>query len=84
VATLNALQLASGFGSPILEKTSPPIKYVGTGWILNLREMLDLYNAIVWVDGVTWISELADINGREIPIERIRNGSDWRATPVEG
>jgi hypothetical protein len=50
LATLNALQLASGFGSTILEKTSPPIKYVGTGWILNLREMLDLYNAIVWVE----------------------------------
>jgi hypothetical protein len=50
VATLNALQLASGFGSPILEKTSPPIKYVGTGWVLNLRKMLDLYDAIVWVE----------------------------------
>jgi hypothetical protein len=37
----------------------------------------------LWL-GVTWISKLADINGREIPIEHIRNGSDWRAMPVEG
>ena len=37
----------------------------------------------LWL-GVTWISELADINGREIPIERIRNVSNWQATPVEG
>ena len=33
---------------------------------------------------VTWLSELATINGREIPIERVRNGSDWRATPESG
>jgi hypothetical protein len=124
IPTLNALPLASGFGSLILEKTSPPKKYLGQGWILNLQEMLDLYNASVWAEDawrpqkqrqydeaileeftkeetikptgrrlanefrlwlrVTWISDLADVNGKEIPIERIRNGSDWRATPVKG
>ena len=34
----------------------------------------------MWL-GVTWLSELATIDGREIPIERIRNGSEWRAIP---
>ena len=50
LATLNAAQLASGFGTPILETTSPKIKYLGKGWILNLREMLDLFQIQVWVE----------------------------------
>lgn len=37
----------------------------------------------MWL-GVTWLSELATVDGQEIPIERIRNGSDWRATPETG
>jgi len=109
LATLNAAQLASGFGTPILETTSPKIKYLGKGWILNLREMLDLFQMQVWTEHtwrpqrqrqydralqedfatddeitpkmerlanefrmwlrVTWLSELATIDGREIPIE---------------
>jgi hypothetical protein len=50
LATLNAAQLASGFGSSILETTSPKIKYLGKGWILNLREMLDLFQIQVWIE----------------------------------
>ena len=124
LATLNAAQLASGFGTPILETTFPKIKYIGKGWILNLREMLDLFDIQVWIEDawrprkqrqydralqedfandeeitpkmerlanefrmwmrVTWLSELATIDGREIPIERIQNGSDWQAIPETG
>ena len=50
IATLNALQLASGFEHNILEVTSPKIKYHGPGWLLNLREMLDLYQASLWIE----------------------------------
>jgi hypothetical protein len=33
--------------------------------------------------GIIFISELANIEGDSIPISRIYNGSEWRATPVE-
>jgi hypothetical protein len=124
IAALNALQLLSGFGTPLLEKTSPSISYAGKGWLINLREMMAMYEASAWVEDawipakqrqydqaiqeefagediitplekrlanefrlwlrVTHISELADIAGKDVPIERIRNGSEWRATPVDG
>jgi hypothetical protein len=50
ITTLNALQLASGFEHSLLEMTSPRIKYLGPGWLLNLREMLDLFQAGIWVE----------------------------------
>jgi hypothetical protein len=121
---LNAFQLASGFLSPVLEHTATPIKYVGKGWIPNLREMLNAINAGLWIEQiwrpqkqrqhdvgimeefakdstltpltkelanelrmwmrVTSIAELAAPDGKRIPIERIRNGSEWRAVPEEG
>jgi hypothetical protein len=124
ITTLNAFQRASGFLTPVLEDTSIPIKYLGRGWIPNLREMMREIGAGVWIEkiwrpkkqrqfdtgimetfaaapditpltrelanevrmwmGVTCMSELADISGRVIPIERIRNGSEWRATPETG
>jgi hypothetical protein len=37
----------------------------------------------LWLQ-VTHISKLADIAGKEVSIEQIRNGNEWRATPVEG
>jgi hypothetical protein len=124
IAALNALQLLSGFGTPVMEKTTPSISYAGKGWLINLREMMNLYDTTAWIedawapakqrqydqaiqeefasDGmitplekrlanefrlwmrVTYVSELADISGREIPYDRIKNGSEWRAMPVEG
>jgi hypothetical protein len=125
IATLNALQLASGWEHSLLETTSQKIKYLGRkGWLLNLREMLDLYQAGIWIEnawrprkqrqydeaimevfandseitplmlllanefriwlGVFFISDLANITGTAIDIERIRNVSDWRATPTRG
>jgi hypothetical protein len=124
IATLNALQLASGFEHNLLEVTSPKIKYLCPGWLLNLREMLDLYQASLWIEkawrpqkqrqydesimevfandsevtpkmllmanefriwlGVFSISDLANIAGTAIEIERIRNDSDWRAIPANG
>ena len=50
IATLNALQLASGWEHSLLETTFPKIKYLGKGWLLNLREMLDLYQAGIWIE----------------------------------
>jgi hypothetical protein len=37
----------------------------------------------MWM-GIIFISELANIEGDSIPISRIYNGSEWRATPVDG
>jgi hypothetical protein len=51
ICTLNALQLLSGFVSPLLEVTSPEIRYVGRGWLVNLREMLHCYGITVWIEG---------------------------------
>jgi hypothetical protein len=119
IATLNALQLLSGFTTPVLELTSPEIKYVGCGWLLNLREMLRLYKMTVWIEGawryplqrqgdcslierfasnpnitpmmliyanefriwmrVISLAHLASTDGKSIPIDRIRNNSEWRA-----
>jgi hypothetical protein len=124
LSTLNAAQLASGFGQNLLENPSPHINFLGKGWILNLREMLQLYQASVWIErawrpqrqrqydqpimevfasdseitrlmlilanefriwlGVFWISELANINGTSIDIERINNDSEWRAIESNG
>jgi hypothetical protein len=50
IATLNAAQLVSGWESPLLEATSPHLKYLPRGWILHLREMLQTYGAILWVE----------------------------------
>jgi hypothetical protein len=48
------------------------------------RLMLILANEFrVWL-GVFWISELANINGSAIDIERIRNDSEWCATAANG
>ena len=124
IATLNACQLASGFETPLLEGTNIPITFLGKGWILNLRHMLDYYDMQIWVEDiwrfqkqrlgdrsimetfasdpfikqmdlvlvselckwmrVVFLSEIASVDGTTIPYERIRNGSEWRATPVAG
>jgi hypothetical protein len=36
LTTLENIQLATGFTSPILEATSLPIDYIDQGWILDL------------------------------------------------
>jgi hypothetical protein len=119
IATLNSLQLLSGFASPVLEATSQDMKYVGRGWLINLREMLHCYGMKVWVEDawrfplqrqgdcslmerfasnpditltmlvyaneyriwmrVISIAQLASVDGTYIPIDRIRNNSEWRA-----
>jgi hypothetical protein len=124
IAATNALlQLASGLGTQVLENTAMSIKYVGEGWLINLRDMLRNINAAgVWIEKawrpqkqrqhdqaimdafnadsditpltmilanefrmwmrVTYVSELANLEGTAIPFERISNGSVWRAIPT--
>jgi hypothetical protein len=48
---------------------------------LNKRTLLLANEFWIWL-GVIMVSELASIEGDAIPIERIRNGSEWRATPM--
>ena len=124
IATLNACQLASGFETPLLEGTHVPISYLGRGWILNLRSMLEYFGMQVWIEDawrfqkqrlgdrsimetfasdplisrtelvltnelckwwhVIFLSELASVDGKTIPYDRIRNGSEWRAIPLSG
>ena len=50
IAAINALQLLSGFDTPVMEHTSIPIKYVGPGWLPNLRDMLRVIEAGVWIE----------------------------------
>jgi hypothetical protein len=33
-----------------MEKTAPPISYAGKGWLINLREMMNLYDTTVWIE----------------------------------
>jgi hypothetical protein len=122
IAATNALQLASGLGTQVLESTAMSIKYVGEGWLINLQDMLRNINAGVWIEKawrpqkqhqhdqacidafnadpgitlltmilanefrmwlrVTYVSELANPEGRIIPFERISNKSVWRAVPT--
>jgi hypothetical protein len=122
ICVLNAVQLASGWESPLLMEVDEPLLYLGRGWIRHVRQMLADVKAKVWVErawvprkqrqgdvslmesfsghpdlnrrtlllanefriwlGVIMVSELASIKGDAIPIERIRNGSEWRATPM--
>jgi hypothetical protein len=103
----------------VLESTSPEIKYVGRGWLVNLREMLHCYGMTVWIEKawrfplqrqgdcalmerfasnphitllmliyanefriwlrVVSLAQLASIDGKCIPIDKIRNESEWRA-----
>jgi hypothetical protein len=50
LTALDNIQLASGFVTPILEKTSPPIDYIDNGWILDLRNRLYKIGATLWVE----------------------------------
>jgi hypothetical protein len=50
IAAINALQIASGLGTQVLEATNIPLKYVGVGWLINLRDMLREINAGIWVE----------------------------------
>ena len=50
IAAINALQVASGLGIQVLEVTSTPLKHVGEGWLINLRDMLRDINAGIWVE----------------------------------
>jgi hypothetical protein len=50
LTTLENIQLATGFTSPILEATSLPIDYIDQGWILDLRSRLDEIGASLWVE----------------------------------
>ena len=50
ITTLDNIQLASGFVTPILEKTDPPIDYIDNGWILDLRCRLHKIGATMWIE----------------------------------
>jgi hypothetical protein len=50
VTTLDNIQLASGFVSPLLEVTDKKIDYIDIGWILELRQRLDEMGATMWIE----------------------------------
>ena len=50
LATLDNIQLASGFTTPILEAPDLPIDYIDQGWILDLRARLKEIGATLWVE----------------------------------
>ena len=52
LTTLDNIQLASGFVSPLLEVTDKKIDYIDIGWILELRQRLDEMGATMWIEHV--------------------------------
>ena len=44
ITAIDALQLRSGFATPVLEEVSTPVVHAGKGWILNLRAMMKEYD----------------------------------------
>ena len=50
LTTLDNIQLASGFVTPILEATVQPMDYIDQGWILDLRTRLADIGATLWVE----------------------------------
>ena len=49
---------------------------------LSLKELILANEFRMWL-GIIMISELADPQGESIPFERIRNESEWKATPED-
>eukprot|EP00956_Cyclotella_meneghiniana_P018460 scaffold30735_cov52-Cyclotella_meneghiniana.AAC.7 len=52
ITALNAIQMLSGFETPLLEDPTVDIAYKGTGWILNLRAMLREYDMSLSIEHV--------------------------------
>ncbi|KAL3796822.1 hypothetical protein ACHAWO_002060 [Cyclotella atomus] len=50
LTALDNIQLASGFISPILEKTDSPMDYINKGWIVDLRERLNKIGVQLWIE----------------------------------
>ena len=48
--TLDALQIASGFVSPILSNTTKVITYLGRGLLLHIRHRLGALDGSIWVE----------------------------------
>ena len=57
LVALDSTQLHTGVGPPLLEITSPPIKYVTNSSILSLRGQLDSIGAGLWVED-KWLHPL--------------------------
>ena len=50
LTALDNVQLASGFVTPILEKTDTEMDYIDNGWIVDLRERLNEIGGKLWVE----------------------------------
>lgn len=50
LVTLDSLQLYTGVGSPLLQRTTPPIVYAGHSFILNLQDQLAYINTSLWIE----------------------------------
>ncbi len=52
LVTLDTIQLSAGLSAPILEQVSPPITYLGTSFLLSLRQRMAELNASLWIEDV--------------------------------
>eukprot|EP00956_Cyclotella_meneghiniana_P045723 scaffold381631_cov66-Cyclotella_meneghiniana.AAC.1 len=52
ITALNAIQMLSGFETPLLEDPTVEIAYKGTGWILNLRAMMGEYEMSLSIEHI--------------------------------
>eukprot|EP00956_Cyclotella_meneghiniana_P012404 scaffold17626_cov47-Cyclotella_meneghiniana.AAC.4 len=56
-----ALQLRSGFATPVLEDVSTTIVHAGKGWLLNLRAMMKEYDVSAKIEHL-WMPSLQQEN----------------------
>ena len=50
LVTLDHIQLISGFATPILKNTTPPIRYINNSFLISLRERLAEMNGSLWIE----------------------------------
>ncbi len=65
LVTLDTVQLASGFTSPILEFTDPPVTYLDKSFIIALRHRLKRMDAAVWIEH-SWTPQLQRIGDESL------------------
>ena len=78
LTTLDNIQLASGFTSPILEKVDTTMDYIDNGWVLDLRQRLRSIKASLWVEK-SWQPKLQRANDFSLMERFLR----VKSTPLE-
>ncbi len=52
LTTIDSAQLHTGVGPPLMEITTPPIKYAGATFLLSLRDQLARIDGSLWIEDI--------------------------------